>query len=221
MTTTWNAAGWAVAAQRACQKAESDLHPDHCTIERDGSRARLLDASNGQILKTFEYPDRIPVGTLFSPDGKTLLIWFTPYEVGRSGISIPVSRGETVAQLWNILPGEEPTLRAAIQPGKWYRNLEDYFDFQAAWFTPDSRRLVTASGDGQIQLWTQLPGSSFTRCPAAIHSSHQMAISRGATGKRSGARLGYHPRTGPVNTWTIYGFSDSPFSCSLPTTVKN
>ena len=130
--------------------------------------------------------------------GKCWRVWFTPYEMGHSGISIPVSRGESAAQLWKILPGKDPTLRAILQPGRWYRNLEDYFGYQAAWFTPDSRRLVTASGDGQIQLWDTDLGQLLHTLPGRDpFLSPRWPASCGVTGKRPGAWLGYFSRVGP------------------------
>lgn len=210
MTSTWSAADGQLLRKEHSQNEDGNLHPESLTVERETKRARLLDTSNGQILKTFEYPDRIPVGTLFSPDGKTLLIWFTPYEVGHSGVYIPASNGETFAQLWNIPPGEDPTLKATIQPGKWYRNLEDYFDFQAAWFTPDSRRLVTASGDGQVQLWDTASGQILHTLPGRdpfLSPDGQHLVSLQGNGLLRGWDIA--PGQDPVNTWTIEGFSDS------------
>ena len=220
MTTTWNADGQMLNKVPA-PKADGNLPPGNLTVDRDGRRARLLDASNGQILKTFESPDRIPVGTLFSPDGKMLLVWFTPYEMGHSGISIPVSRGESAAQLWKILPGKDPTLRAILQPGRWYRNLEDYFGYQAAWFTPDSRRLVTASGDGQIQLWDTNSGQLLHTLPGrdpflSPDGQHLVALQGNGLVRGWDISLGWDP----ANTWTISGFSDSPSFLQFTTQGK-
>jgi WD40 repeat protein len=120
-----------------------------------GDTAYLVDASNENILQSFEVSGMTPNIAAFSPDGKTLLVWFYEYEVARSGIYVPGKDHKSLIQLWNLTTGQPPTLRASLPTGKWYRWDAEFMmgGFQILSFTRDSQRLATASGDGKIQIW--------------------------------------------------------------------
>lgn len=104
-------------------------------VEANSETVRLVDSTSKNIIKAIEYPDMTPVEAQYSPDGKTLLLWFAPYIIGRTVVYLPTGDGDTAAQLWTILPGEEPSLRATITTGKWCRDL--YPGYQLVLFTQD------------------------------------------------------------------------------------
>ena len=119
--------------------------------------ATLRDASNGTILQTISIPEMTPALATFSPDGKTLLIWFYKFEIAPSGAYYPGKDPHSLIQVWDVLPGQTPKLRTTFTPGDWHIWEGDWGSgLQILFFSPDSRRVFTASGDGQTQIW-QLP----------------------------------------------------------------
>lgn len=151
---------WSMATGQLLHKDStkyySDTSPDgKFNLEANQVNARLLDASTNEIIKTFEVQSMSPCCAAFSPDGKSLLVWYYRFEVARTGIYIPGKDLKSVAQLWNINPGQEPSLRATLDTGKWHQDFGLRFlgRFEGFAFTTDSRRLATASGDGFTQVW--------------------------------------------------------------------
>ncbi len=130
--------------------------------------ATLLDANSETILQIFEIPEMAPALARFSPDGKTLLVWFYKFEIARSGIYYPGRDSHSLAQLWDVLPGQVPVLRATFIPGNW-RHWEGGMlnDFQALAFSADGRRMFTSSGDGQTQIWEVSSGRLLATLPDA------------------------------------------------------
>ncbi len=129
-------------------------------VQAGGDTAYLMDAGSGKIIQSFEVSGMTPDIATFSPDGKTLLIWFYEYEVAPSGVYVPGKDFKSVIQLWNISTGQTPTLRASLPTGKWYQQDAQLMmgGFQMFSFTADSRRLATASGDGNVQVWSTQSG---------------------------------------------------------------
>ncbi len=163
---------WSMADGQLLSKDDTDAElfntsPDGSLVVQVGmATARLLDAESRAIIKTFDEPDLAPALAQFSPDGQTLLVWFYQFEVARTGVYGPGGDRESMIQLWNILPGQPPTLRATLVPGKWYPEAVVMFEaFQGLAFTPDSRRLATASGDGQVQIWDTNSGQLLSTLP--------------------------------------------------------
>ena len=133
-------------------------------LQRDD--AVLVDNKSKVILQAFDVPGMTPAMWQFSPDGKTLMIFFYQFDVAPSGVYIPGQDFESRVQLWNIAPGQLPSLRATLSTGKW-----DLFTdqlqapFEGFTFSPDSRQLATATGDGFVQLWNVNSGKLETTLP--------------------------------------------------------
>ncbi|MFT3894162.1 MAG: WD40 repeat domain-containing protein [Anaerolineales bacterium] len=132
-----------------------------------GDTAYLVDAKSEKILQSFEVSGMTPDMGAFSPDGKTLVVLFYEYEVARSGVYVPGKDHKSVIQLWNITAEQPPTLRASLPTGKWYHSDAEFMmgGFQILSFTEDSKRLATASGDGNIQLWDLQSGKLLYTLP--------------------------------------------------------
>ncbi len=136
--------------------------------------AKLLVHGSDEIIQTFDMPGMAPGWAQFSPDGKTLAVWFYQFEVARSGVYYPGKERESVLQLWNIVPGETATLRTTLATGKWYQGgaaLQG--TFQGLAFTPDSQMMATASGDGWVQIWDTTSGELLHTLPgySQVHFS--------------------------------------------------
>jgi len=150
------------------QEVAASLHisPDgNLRVQVGMSSAHLLAAHSDEIIQTFDLPGMAPALARFSPDGKTLLVWFYRFEVARSGVYYPGENPESVIQLWHIAAGESPTLRTTLTPGEWYQDVIMWEAFQGLAFTPDSQRFYTASGDGQVQIWDLRSGALLSTLP--------------------------------------------------------
>ena len=136
------------------------------SIEFRQNGAVLVNTDTNEILQTFDVPGMTPFLERFSPDGKTLLVWFYQYEVARSGVYVPGKDFKSLVQLWNIVPSQLPSLRTTLSTGKWYLILDQLQGpFQGVAFSPDSHRLATASGDGFVQLWDVETGKLLATLP--------------------------------------------------------
>ncbi len=162
---------WSMADGQLLSKDDTDAElfntsPDGTLVVQVGmATARLLDAESRVILKTFDVPGLDLALAQFSPDGQTLLVWFYQFDIAPSGVYVPGGDPGSMIQLWNILPGQPPTLRTTLASGKWYKTSIMWEDFQGLAFTPDSRRLATASGDGQVQIWDTDSGKLLSTLP--------------------------------------------------------
>lgn len=155
----WRMSDGQLLSQDEKENSSSNASSDGSLLARFGmTQAWLEAADSGEIVKTFDLPEMAPAVAQFSPDGKTLLVWFYKYSVARTGIYYPGPDAYSLAQLWTVLPGRDPVLRATFKPGYWSPETILRFEaFESLRFSPDGRRLVVASGDGQAQIWdTQL-----------------------------------------------------------------
>ena len=208
MSYRWDMRDGSLISQGA-DPHQNDFSPDGTKIVTAyGFTARLLDQA-GHILRSFEYPDMAPGMASFSPDGKTLLIWFYQYDFGRSGAIFPGKDRKTVIQLWNIASGEEPSLRIALSTGQWEMELPEINTSQGATFTADSRRLVTASGDGQVQIWDVTSGSLLYTLPGGKVFQLSVDGHKLVTFDPHGIAHIWDvtPGRDPVAIWTIKGFT--------------
>jgi WD40 repeat protein len=204
---------WNMVDGQLLSKKEGDIHAD---VSPDGllavdvsmSSARLVTANSGEIIQTFDVPGLAPNLARFSPDGKTLLVWFYQFEIAHTGIYFLGKDHENLIQLWNIAPGQNPTLRATLVPGKLY--LQTMLDaaFHGLEFSPDSRRIFTASGDGQVQIWDITSGNLLS----TLQDSYQIYLSPDGTRLTAlGKKIkvwDVSPGKTPVILWDIPGFGD-------------
>jgi len=162
-TYRWNARDGSLLDKKEDQnRPYGSISPDGGLLsERDGSTARLVEPASKKIIQSIEVPEMMPGLSTFSPDGKTLMIWFYEFDIAPSGVYFPGKDHNSVIQLWNIEPHQKPALRASLPTGKWYQQDAQLMmggGYQMFSFTADSRRLATASGDGNIQVWNVQSG---------------------------------------------------------------
>lgn len=154
-TYRWNARDGSLIDKKEDKSQPSGLlSPNgNFLFERNGTTARIVDAKTEKIIRSVEVPNMTPDLAAFSPDGKTLLIWFYEYEVARSGVLVPGKDSKSVVQIWNVEAGQSPTLRTNLPTGKWNHWEGDMMGGVFS-YTADSHRLATSSGDGNIQVWS-------------------------------------------------------------------
>lgn len=123
-------------------------------VQTDHDTAQIVESQTGKIASSSELDGMSPVVHGFSPDGKTLLIWFYRYEIAPSGVHYSGQNPESIIQFWDIQPDTIPSLRASLPAGEWHRWEGDMLQgFQSFEFTPDSQSLVTDGGDGNLRIW--------------------------------------------------------------------
>lgn len=168
-TYRWDARSGSLIDQREDKNQPYGLiSPDGSVLfERDETVARFVDARSKKIIQSSEVPKMMPGVAAFSPDGKTLMIWFYEFDIARSGVYVPGRDFNSVVQLWKIEPGKKPSLHASLPTGKWYQQDPGVMigGYQMYSFTADSRRLATASGDGKIQIWSVASGKLLYTLP--------------------------------------------------------
>jgi WD40 repeat protein len=161
-TYRWNARdGSLIEKKEDKNQPYGTLSPDgNLLFEGGGTTARIVDAKTEEIIRSIEVPEMTPGLGTFSPDGKTLLIWFYEYEVAPSGVFVPGKDFKSVIQLWNVEPSQAPTLRATLPTGEWHQQDAQVImgGYQMFSFTADSKRLATSSGDGDIEVWSVSSG---------------------------------------------------------------
>jgi WD40 repeat protein len=186
----------------------TDISPDgRLAVDVNMNLARLISADNGEIIQTFDVPDMAPGQASFSPDGKMLLVSFYQFEIARSGIYLPGKDQKSLIQLWNIAPDQAPSLRITLASGKWYSSSLLAIDFHGLTFSPDSRRVFVASGDGQVQIWDTTSGNLLATLP----DGNQIYLSPDGTrlavlGKKIQV-WDVSPGKTPLVLWDIPGFS--------------
>ena len=136
------------------------------------------------------------------------MIWFYKYEIARSGVFFAGEDSRSVIQLWNVESGKTPTLRATLPVGEW-RHWEGYMTgYPVLSFTKDSHRLVTSSGDGDIEIWSVQSGRLLYTLPngGGVHFSpnDNQLISIGDTVKIWDVTPGKQP----VERWSVSGLDE-------------
>ena len=182
------------------------------TVRTGMKSAQLINIQSGEIVKTFEIPGMAPAWATFSPDRKTLAVWHYQYEIARTGIYIPGQEFKTILQLWNILPDQPPTLRAELSTGKWRQETFILGDYQGISFSPDSRKLATASGDGTTQIWDVLSGRLLYTLPNGNNIYFSPDSKHLASLDNNGARVWDVSSMQPEIVWEISGFNRYSFS---------
>ncbi len=209
-TYRWSMADGRLLSKDKKNASSPDTSPDgSLRIQVGMTSARLLASDSDEIIKTFDVPDMAPALARFSPDGKTLLVWYYKFDIARSGVYYPGKDPEGLIQLWNILPGQVPTLRTTLVPGKWYPEMLVMLEaFQGLDFAPDGHRVVTASGDGQVQMWDVNSGELLATLPDGrrVYFSHngKQLISVGKAVQVWDVSQGKQPAV----TWNIPGFTE-------------
>lgn len=165
-TYRWNARDGSLIGKKEDKQQVYGSHSlgGNLVFEQDGTTARIVDAKTKKIIRSVEVPEMTPGLGTFSPDGKTLLIWFYQYEVARSGALVPGVDFKSLIQLWNIEAGQMPTLRASLATGTWGYWEGEMGGYHELSFTADSHRLATVSGD-QIQVWSVQSGKLLYTLP--------------------------------------------------------
>jgi WD40 repeat protein len=216
---------WNMTDGQLLSKKESAYHTDvspdgHLAVDVNMNLARLVSADNGEIIQTFDVPDMAPGQARFSPDGKTLLVSFYQFEIARSGIYFPGKDHKSLVQLWNIAPNQPPSLRATLASGKWYYSSSGIvIDFHGLAFSPDSRRVFVASGDGQVQIWDTTSGNLMATLPDGKQIYLSSDGSRLTTLGRKIQVWDVSPGKTPLVLWSIPGFGE--FQSLLALTGKN
>lgn len=209
-TRRWSLSDGQMLSKDAQNVFDPDTNPDgSLRIQSSMTAMNLLDSGSGTIIKTFDMPDMAPALAKFSPDGKTLLVWFYKFDVARTGIYIPALDPQSLVQLWNITPGHVPSLRTSFTPGKWHpQSIAILGAFDGLAFSPDSRRVVTASGDGQVQVWDVRSGKLLATLPDGgkvyLSPDGKRLITLG-----KGLRVwDISPGKPPAILWNVPGFTD-------------
>lgn len=91
------------------------------------SKARLWDASDGTLIRTFSGHSGVVLAVEFSPDGATLL----------------TGSGDNTARLWSVADGALIAILAGHAS-----------DLTAAHFSADGTQVITASQDNTARIWT-------------------------------------------------------------------
>lgn len=168
--------------------------------------ARLLDSDTREIVKTFDLPGMAPALARFSPDGKTLLVWFYQFDIAHTGIYYPANNNQSIIQLWNILPGQAPTLRTTLAAGEWNPETFILEAFQGISFTADNQRLATASRDGWIRIWDVSSGELLHTLPGGVKVYFSPDASRLVSLGKTVEIWDIPPEQEPTTTWAIPGF---------------
>ena len=101
----------------------------------DDATARIWNIENGNaVLPVLRHPNRVIAGE-FSPDGK----------------SVATCCQDGAVRIWDVVSGRElvPALRHAASPDD--RKAQSLI--VEAHFSPDGKSIVTAGGEGSVELW--------------------------------------------------------------------
>ncbi len=81
------------------------------------------------------------------------MIWFFQFALTYDGYHFPGEGLESKIQIWEILPDHSLILTKTINGGKFFKNIDYRSGPRSLGITPDSQRLITASGDGFSRIW--------------------------------------------------------------------
>jgi WD40 repeat protein len=113
------------------------------TASEDGT-ARLWEAESGKLLVTFQGHTDVVRSAVFSPDGHRVL----------------TASGDKTARLWEAESGKALAtfqVRTDSSPLDLKVFRTDFPGVESAVFSPDGRRVLTASRDGTARLWEAPP----------------------------------------------------------------
>jgi WD40 repeat protein len=143
-----NAVAFSADGRRLVTRAEGfgPFRASH-TIGTEGA-AQVWDAAAGRLLTTL----RAPPGQYFdsaqlSPDGRLVVTTFLHSAIAYPAGGAPCLYTDRVARVWDAATGEE----VRILKGHTGR-------VASAWFSPDGRRIVTASWDKTARVWDAATG---------------------------------------------------------------
>jgi WD40 repeat protein len=112
--------------------------------------AQVWDTASGRLLLTLRVPG-LPCGTLqFSPDSRLLLATFAGHAVVRYRDGPECLHTDRAVRLREVATGRE----VRVLKGHTGR-------VESACFSPDGKRILTASDDGALRLWDAGPAPDF------------------------------------------------------------
>ncbi|MFZ5908784.1 MAG: WD40 repeat domain-containing protein [Chloroflexota bacterium] len=210
---------WQVGSGLLISKEEQTLKGEPVTgpytLQTNMRNVRLVNAGSGEIVKTFEIPGMAPSLARFSPDGKTLAVWHYEYQIARTGLYYPGENSKTILQLWNVFPDRPPTLRAELATGMWLQEMMILEAFQGLAFSPDSRLLAAASGDGTTQIWDVASGRLLYTLPNGSKIYFSPDDRYLATLDDDSARIWSLTSGEPRIIWEISGFNRWSFDIAF------
>jgi WD40 repeat protein len=127
-------------------------------ISAGGDKATISDWESGEIIKTFDVPEMMPVSARFSPDNNLIAIWFTQYEIARTGIHYPGKEHESLIQIWDISDQSNITLLHDFRTINFSYTLYYTNEFTGMEFSLDSKRLFICNDYGESQVWNLTTG---------------------------------------------------------------
>jgi WD40 repeat protein/serine/threonine protein kinase len=164
-----------LAALNACREKktlvghESEVHsadfsPDGRRILTVGQNSvRIWDAATGRQRLLLRVPSLANLSASFSPDGRRVVTTFSNNVVARYRDGKTVLYTNRAARIWNARTGKE----LAVLKGHTDR-------ITSAQFSPDGKRVVTASWDNAARLWDAATGKQlrvFTGHKFALHTA--------------------------------------------------
>jgi WD40 repeat protein len=177
-------------------------------FQSGGSEARLLNSETQEIIKVFDVPDMAPGIAAFSPDGNYFLVWFYQFEVARTGVYFVGKDHKSFIQVWDISSNSLPELRSVLDTGDFYWNTALWPLFRGLAFSPDSSRVFTASGNGQVDIFDITSGDLLATLPDGYSIYLSPVGNRLITIGRKVQEWDVTPGREPVLLRTLHGFSD-------------
>ena len=160
----------------------------------DGDRtAQIWDADTGRLLHTLRVPGLIFSNVQFSPDSRLLLATFEGCAIVRYQDGQECLHSDGAVRVWDVATGRE----VHVLTGHGDRVV-------SAGFSPDGRRILTASWDGTACLWNTATGErqfvmtnpDFSLLSAAFNKDGGRVILVSAKGKNHSFRPGRSSRGG-------------------------
>jgi WD40 repeat protein len=158
-------------------------------LTADPDFGRICDASSGQELvrlealphnsarsspdggQTFVVKVWFDDSAQFSPDGGQVLLF-------KSGSQVPAQPGMNYASSGPFSPAESTATICDATSGKKFASLTGHRDaIVAAAYSPDSRRIVTASNDGTARIWDAVTGHQLALLQGHLRAVNDAAFS--------------------------------------------